>query len=81
MAQPIRPYSIVLGRVAAVNIAALLLFLGSEVILLFVAAPSKAVLAFAGPICHYGIIVSLFTAVVLVVVRWGFAVAGRDGAK
>jgi hypothetical protein len=61
--------------------AALLLFLGAELVLLFVLTPSRAALAFAGPVCHYGIIVSLLMAAILAVLRGGFAIAGRNRAK
>ena len=81
MAEPTRPYPMGLDCVAAVSMAALLVFLGAEVVLLFVLTPSKAVLTFAGPVCHYGIIVSLLTAAVLVVLRGGFAILRRHGAK
>ena len=81
MAEPTRPYPIALDRVAAVSMAALLLFLGTELVLLFVLTPSKAVLWFAGPVCHYGIIVSLLTAAIVVALRGGFAIARRHRAK
>jgi hypothetical protein len=81
MAEPARPYANALDRAAAVSIAALLLFLGTEVVLAFVLTPSKAVLAVAGPACHYGIIASLLTAAVVLVLRGGFAIAGLRRAR
>jgi len=79
MTQPTRPYPIALDRAAAVTVAALVLFLGTEILLAFLFTPSKAVLAFAGPVCHYGIIASLLATAVLVVLRGGFAIARRRG--
>ena len=81
MAEPTRPYPIALDRVAAVSMVALLLFLGAELVLLFVLTPSRAVLSFAGPVCHYGIIVALLTAVILVALRGGFAIARRHRGR
>lgn len=81
MAEPDRPYPAALDRLAAVSIAALVLFLGTEIVLLFFLTPSKTVLALAGPVCHYGIIVSLLATVVLVVCRVGFVIARRGGGR
>ena len=81
MAEPTRPYPIALDRLAVVSMGALLLFLGTELVLLFILTPSKAVLSYAGPVCHYGIIVSLLMAAILVAARGGFAIARRHRAK
>jgi hypothetical protein len=81
MVQPTRPYPIALDRLAGLNIVVLVLLFAAEILVVFVATPSKAVLAFAAPVCHSGIIASLLTPVVLVLLRHVFAVARRRRAK
>lgn len=81
MAQLTRPYPIALDRLAGLNIVVLVLLFAVEILVVFVVTPSKAFLAFAAPVCHYGIIASLLTAVVLVLLSRVFAVASRQRAK
>ena len=59
----------VLRRLTALNVVALVVFLLAEIVLFFVATPSPELLALLFPVCHYGILGSLLTALVLVVVH------------
>ncbi len=73
-------HRLALNRVAGLTLAALVLFLGAEIVLLFVLTPSHEVLAWAGPVCHYGIIASLLIAALVTVTRL-LLMRERDGAR
>lgn len=59
----------VLRRLTALNVVALVGFLLAEIVLFFVVTPSPELLSLLFPVCHYGIIGSLLTALVLAVVH------------
>ncbi len=58
-----------LRRLAALNIFALVFFLLAEIVLFFVVTPPPGLLSLLFPVCHYGILGSLFMALVLVVLH------------